>query len=1000
MATPTDRPAKPKLYKMVSVPKVSGGATIKVGGTTIAGGGTSLNGIIKAMNSLGATVNSVAIITESIAKQTQRTIATEIRQQSELIRRQERLRKTKVKTDREKEDRKRKEAQRQRDAESEKKSEAGGKFLVKFTKFATAAAGGFFQGLATLLGGLFRAFVVTAVLDWIVKPGNTDKVVSIIKGIVGIFKVFQRLLSFGVTSALEGLAKVIDNPISFKGLFGAVQFIVGAAILMKGMKWMMNPASLAKDFVSVLSFVAKGMINLKKGVGVYGAIKKLASTRVGKYAMAGAVGVGAGMGSALLGGTKEEAIGTGIGAAAGTIGGEMLGTALGGEAGGKVGAAAGGLVGGLVGGPVGRALKPVTDAIGKFFGLIGQILKPVFDFVMNIGKEYFSAVGDLIQAVVNLIEPHKETLSFIAKGSLFIAFMPLIMMMKAITSLIRLFVPKGSADRGKSGTPKRAMGGPVVVPKMASGGMIGNTVMANPITQQLQQALSNAILLPFKAVGIGLISAMAMVGSVFGAFLPGPMQMLLGSVLAPIASMFGVPNSVFKKVSGFALKGIKNAGQAVVGFANTASDALSDLFDGNRQDSVNGLLSKILDAVMKMGGHTTPKASIGGAIPQAASGGWINGPMSGYPVSLDGGRSTAFIGHGREWVGFKGRAAGGGAGSAFVIPFNTPATVRTPSLTSMRMSQARAGGYALPRSIGGVVPQFATGGEFDPAKYREGIKSSDRVKIRSLDKSYVFGYTVGEDAQVNIKQLNKYTGGFGSNDLVGVQPGSPEWKKVVNSTDAIDWFKSHSVPAIKSSQVKVKVDPQADLGYWYNQAYQTHYNDWKKKGLSHSEASTLAAKAAKEFAISKKAGSLLPGAKGGSAPADLKNIEVASGGDQLTPTKETDAYSSAQDALSEALKKWKEAFGPNTGDQLDKQSKDTKSAQERAQMDATKAAANKLSATATTAAANVANAKPQAAGAIPLNSSGERPSPDINPFLRSQFGVVSQANYAPQNIVV
>ena len=40
-----------------------------------------------------------------------------------------------------------------------------------------------------------------------------------------------------------------------------------------------------------------------------------------------------------------------------------------------------------------------------------------------------------------------------------------------------------------------------------------------------------------------------------------------------------------------------------------------------------------------------------------AKGGWIDGPQSGYPVSLDGKR-TSFIGHGKEWVG---RKAGGKA---------------------------------------------------------------------------------------------------------------------------------------------------------------------------------------------------------------------------------------------------------------------------------------------------------------------------------------------------
>ena len=83
----------------------------------------------------------------------------------------------------------------------------------------------------------------------------------------------------------------------------------------------------------------------------------------------------------------------------------------------------------------------------------------------------------------------------------------------------------------------------------------------------------------------------------------------------------------------------------------------------------------------------------------ASKGGWISGPMSGYPVSLDGGGSTAFIGHGTEWVGFKKAAEGG----AFVVPFDTPATKNNPGLTGSRMRQAKQGGYAL--------PGYAKGGE-------------------------------------------------------------------------------------------------------------------------------------------------------------------------------------------------------------------------------------------------------------------------------------------------
>ena len=111
-----------------------------------------------------------------------------------------------------------------------------------------------------------------------------------------------------------------------------------------------------------------------------------------------------------------------------------------------------------------------------------------------------------------------------------------------------------------------------------------------------------------------------------------------------------------------------------------------------------------------------PQRSIGGSVynikprfaaPQItkvqemAKGGWIHGPQSGYPVSLDGGRSVSFIGHGTEYVAQ--RSAGG-----FVIPFDTPHTRRDPGLTARRIGQARSSGYL--KSAGGKIPEMGLGG--------------------------------------------------------------------------------------------------------------------------------------------------------------------------------------------------------------------------------------------------------------------------------------------------
>jgi hypothetical protein len=102
----------------------------------------------------------------------------------------------------------------------------------------------------------------------------------------------------------------------------------------------------------------------------------------------------------------------------------------------------------------------------------------------------------------------------------------------------------------------------------------------------------------------------------------------------------------------------------------------------------------------------TPEKSTGGPLPQRAAGGFINGPMSGYPVSLTG-KGIDFIGHGKEYVAQK-------KDGGYVIPLDTPATKKDPGLTLQRMSEASNMGFDLSglfgRSAGGILPQRSAGG--------------------------------------------------------------------------------------------------------------------------------------------------------------------------------------------------------------------------------------------------------------------------------------------------
>ena len=117
--------------------------------------------------------------------------------------------------------------------------------------------------------------------------------------------------------------------------------------------------------------------------------------------------------------------------------------------------------------------------------------------------------------------------------------------------------------------------------------------------------------------------------------------------------------------------------------------------------------------------------SLGGLVPEAAQGGFISGPQSGYKVSLDGGRSTSFIGHGTEYVA---RKANGGA---FVVPLNTPGTKTQPHLTKKRMGEAKSQGFDL----GGML-QSSRGG-FKPGKGYGNTRSKNVMPAFAPEAKYM-----------------------------------------------------------------------------------------------------------------------------------------------------------------------------------------------------------------------------------------------------------------------
>ena len=273
-----------------------------------------------------------------------------------------------------------------------------------------------------------------------------------------------------------------------------------------------------------------------------------------------------------------------------------------------------------------------------------------------------------------------------------------------------------------------------------------------------------AIFAPVALAKFGLAAG----GAIMKLVKSGGMKKMLMGLFRGIG---GMVNGLMAFVKGMGLGGMLALGAAavVVGTAVAAVNAnqdgtavIEDKDDPNKSQA---------DEIRDFGGMTGAPISgemlgfaRGGPLPQFAAGGWIQGPQSGYPVSLDGGRSTAFIGHGTEYVATK--AAGGGVGKAFVVPFDTPATRGNPGLTNTRLAEASRSGFGLPMpfSNGGEIPQMFLGGMIDGAKSQQPKKKGLLDKVRGpqkIDIAKVFQNMGGADLIGSyIADMSKAVGGF------------------------------------------------------------------------------------------------------------------------------------------------------------------------------------------------------------------------------------------------
>lgn len=831
---PVTRVPKAKLYKMISYKGSTGAASKFTPLTAAAAMGevqSGLKSLMSGINSMGATLNSMALSVEKLSESLGKSLGEQIKNANKIFATEDKEKKKEEKRrSRELTAKKKEEARKRRDQSEEEseKSEPGlfGKITEKFKEQTKKAFGGLFGTLARIAGFFLKYFVIFGILDWMSK--NPDKVEKLAKGLANLGKFIFNVANFLVGSTLDGLIRFLENPISIKGLFGAIQFLLSAAPLFLGIAFLKNPLATVKALTWVVGTLGKGIMNLFKAGKLAGKMKAFAKSKFARAA--GVLGAGsiAAIGVAASGGSTAEALGAGVGAGAGTAVGGAIGSAVGGPLGGMIGGAVGGLAGGAVGQGIGKLIEPIFEPIKRFFGMIGNVFNAVMAPIKDAIGGFFEALGGFMNGILDAVEPHLPMITKILGFGVKAMFFPLFLGIKALTAVLKFFTPKKAQGKGSAKEGKAAGGkvrSPVIMPKLAGGGD------ASPLMSREEKfwdALYDILMEPG-----GILESVKIIGAAIAKF-----------ALNPVGAVASAAGSLISKAW--------NWGKGLLGFA-----------EGGAVRSVQPM-----------------------PMPGFARGGWISGPQSGYPVSLDGGRSVSFIGHGTEWVGYKGFAQGG----AFVVPFDTPATKKNPGLTKMRIRQAAAGGYGMPGfSVGGAikstVPKFSEGGKFDPVAYKQDTNTTEGLVLN--DKTYYVRYAqTGNEATV--KQVNKrLKAGFlgAGEELTPVDPGSAEFNSVIASKG----FKESVAKKTGFAVSNVKVDDQARIAFTYDKSYQENYQSWIDKGFSHKDSQLLAARAAQELSLEAKnsAGesvSALPGAKDpvtgetmeGAAPADLKNVDVVS----------------------------------------------------------------------------------------------------------------------------
>ena len=310
---------KATLYKMVSYKGTTGGkkytpmAAADEMGKMQGDMGKGFQAVIGGINSLGASINSIALGVQSMTSSLKTSIGKQVKAANKI----EKVQKEAIKADDDREREKLKNEQRQKKLEqrnqSEEDGEVGGKRgLFKnigkaFKENTKKSFGGLFTGLVRLSTYFLKIVMGMAALTWIAK--NPEAIQRLAKTLATVGKFILNISSFLAGNAFNGLIKFLENPISLKGLFGALQFVAAAVPLFATLAFLKNPRGTVKAFAWVLSTLGKSLGGIMKAGGRMDKLRGFYRNKFAKIGLGVGVGLGAAFAVSQSGGDAFEAVG-------------------------------------------------------------------------------------------------------------------------------------------------------------------------------------------------------------------------------------------------------------------------------------------------------------------------------------------------------------------------------------------------------------------------------------------------------------------------------------------------------------------------------------------------------------------------------------------------------------------------------------------------------------------------------------------------------------------